>query len=217
MYDREAGASANPWQKVLLVSCLTIVWAETCFILSGDAIRRVGFRGELNNKKRKIGLQKQHEAVGSSSCRGRGVMLGAAMRQTASSVFFGPGPPLVLTRADSHSCSGLRPRGFYWSLAKRAVSSEGPNQTHESCCSFSFTRRTSPSFAFRGETCALVTVSCLSQSTFLLSFRETLIFFFSLLFFPRSSCLCTNLPPGQTANQTLMLNDTEVPWAVIGF
>lgn len=36
--------------------------------LGGDAIRRVGFRGELNNKKRKIGLQKQHEAVGSSSC-----------------------------------------------------------------------------------------------------------------------------------------------------
>lgn len=108
---------------------------------------------------------------------GRGVMLGAAMHQTASSVFLGPGPPLVLTLADSHSCSGLQPRGFYWSSANRAVSSEGPNQTHESCCSFSFTRRTSPSFAFRGETCALVTVSCLSQSTFLLSFRETLIFF----------------------------------------
>lgn len=79
------------WSKAPFVKCMTgkrervqthdgrycswAVW-RSCeqrrvLFLSGDAIRRVGFRGELNNEKRKIGLQKQHDAVGSSSCRPR--------------------------------------------------------------------------------------------------------------------------------------------------
>lgn len=73
---------------------------------------------------------------------GHAVMLGAAIHQTASSVFFGPRPALVLTWADSQ-LQWITARGFYWSSAIMTVSSEGPNQTHESCCSFSFTRHTS--------------------------------------------------------------------------
>lgn len=214
MYDREAGASANPRQKVLLVSCLTIVWAKTCFILSSDVIRRVGFRGEMNNKKRKIGLQKQHEAVGSSACRPRRNARRGHTSDCIQRILW----PWTGACFDSGRLSQLQwitARGFYWSLANRAVSSEGPNQTHESCCSFSFTRHTSRRLPLEVKRALLWQCHAFrSLHFFSLSGKRN---FFSLMFFPCSSCLCTNLPPGQTANQTLMLNDTEVLWAVIEF
>lgn len=126
----------------------------------------VGFRGRMSNRKRKNEPQKQYEAVSS--------------RRLLASC---SAPPCVRLYPAYSLALDVRPSQlqeitacvFYWSLANLTVSSEGPNQTHKSCCSFSFTRRTSRLLPLE------VTVSCLSQSTLLLSFRETVFFCFCFL------------------------------------
>lgn len=146
--DGEVVSSANARQKAALASC-----DETALL---SEARRTTGKGRTSAKE-------QHGAVSS--------------RQSAPSVFSGSGRSTLPAAVDY----GPRACFLFYSAGRRPTwrsGPEGPNQTHKSCCSFSFTRRTSRLLPFRGETSALVTVSCLSQSTFLLSFGATLLLSF---------------------------------------
>lgn len=112
MNDRKAGARANPWQKVLLVSGLMIVRAKTGFSFKQWRDQTGWFQKvKWTTRKGRSGYKNNTRMLALARA-GHGAVLGAAIRQTASSVFSGRGPALVLTRADSHSCSGLRPVAF---------------------------------------------------------------------------------------------------------